>query len=129
MKNNCLLLTFCFLLSAYSYTQAQRCGTSQYYELRKQNNPGLQIKMDHAEQITQEWIHRQQPVSNPSLPGFTHSGDYRKDIPAYRQAKTEFLKVHPVANNTATPASANVEMLRVEKRKNNQFKSMKGGAK
>ena len=128
MKNNCLLLTFCFLLSAYSYTQAQRCGTSQYYELRKQNNPGLQVKMDHAEQITQEWIRRQEPVKNPSLPGFTPTGNYRMDIPAYKQAKTEFLKMHPVASNTSTPASANVEKLRVEKRKNNQIKSMKGGA-
>ncbi len=129
MKNNCLLLTFCFLLSAYSYSQAQRCGTSQYYELRKQNNPGLQIKMDHAEQITQEWIRRQEPASIPSLPGFIPTGDYRKDILAYRQAKTEFLKLQPVTNNTATPVSADVEKLRAEKRRNNQFKSMGGAAR
>jgi len=84
--------------------------------------------MDHAEQITQEWIRRQEPVKNPSLPGFTPSGNYQKDILSYRKAKTEFFKMQPVASNNAAPASANVEMLRIEKRKNNQFKSMKGDA-
>ncbi len=126
MKKTSMILTIGFLLAAISSTNAQRCGTTEYYNLRKQTNSSLQTRHDHVEQITQAWLQRKS-VKYPSIPGFTPSGNYMKDIPAYAEAKREFLKMNP--GKPQSPVPTNIEKLRDEKRKNNEFVNVKGGAK
>ena len=126
MKKPVVVLTVGFLLSGLSYTNAQRCGTTEYYHMRKQADPSVQLRQDQAEQITQEWINSK-TVTLPSIPGFIPSGDHQKDVKAYSAAKKNLVIAIPALKQVAAPAD--VEKARREKRKNNEFVYRKGGAK
>ena len=125
MKNQIVVLTIGMMLSGLSYTSAQRCGTTEYYQMKKEADASVQMRLDEAEKITREWINRT-TVTLPAIPGFTPSGDHRKDVAAYAIAKRNLLIAKPVENATVTPE--NIEKARREKRKNNEFVYRKGGA-
>ena len=126
MKNPVVVLTIGLMLSGFSYTSAQRCGTTEYYEMRKQTDASLQTRMEEAEKITQEWIHRT-TVTLPSIPGFIPSGNHQNDLASYAIAKRNLQPGKPSDKREAAPA--NIEKVRQEKRKNNEFLYRKGGVK
>lgn len=124
-----MILTIGFLLSAISYTHAQRCGTTEYYDLRKQNNTAVQARLDYVEQITMDWMRNQSKSEFPSISGFTATGNQVTDIQTYATAKRNLMKVQPEKNPEVKATSENIEKLRIQKRNNNSFVETKGGSK
>ena len=99
------VLVFLTLIASASLSMAQqRCGTTEYYQKRLQQDPSLQQRMEEQEAYIQQWIsdHPQteaKPVSAsryPQLPGFKATGDPVKDADEYRAAKEAWLQTHPL---------------------------------
>ncbi|MFI5219983.1 MAG: hypothetical protein ACHQNT_10890 [Bacteroidia bacterium] len=111
-------------------TQAQTryCGTMEYYELRKQQDPSLEKKMEENEKQIAKWIkeHPAQGVSEkavlPPLPGFKISGNEKRDKINYAIAKSKYLADHGLLDGNKIPADINNDKsLREKKRKSNSF--------
>ncbi|MFH1005111.1 MAG: M43 family zinc metalloprotease [Bacteroidota bacterium] len=72
MKKNLLISIVCFATLAYQniYAQsvnssgAKRCGTTEYIELLKQQDPGLEARMAKIEADIQAWLKNSPPVTN-----------------------------------------------------------------
>jgi hypothetical protein len=106
--------------------QTRICGTTEYYELRKQQDPSLEKRMNENEKLIAKWIkeHSAQGVSAkavlPILPGFKSTGNEEQDRINYANAKSKYLAQHLNGNNI--PADINNDKaLREKKRKSNSF--------
>lgn len=113
------LLVFITLIAAASMSMAQqRCGTTEYYQKRLQEDPSLQQRMEEQEAYIQQWIsnHPQSGIKPvvasryPQLPGFRATGDPVKDAAEYRAAKEAWLQTHPLP---ATEKLSEEEMLKL----------------
>src|SRR6185503_3737563 len=87
------------LLTA-AQAQPRNCGTTEYYELRKQQDPSLEKRMEENEKQIAKWIkeHPAQGVSAkvtlPAIPGFKASGNEEQDKINYANAKSKYLVQH-----------------------------------
>lgn len=105
---------------------AQRnCGTMDYLELRKKQDPALEQRMAVNEAKTQQWI-REHPLESdfvklPAIPGFIPTGNIAHDRLKYAAAKKQMLD-----KEINSPSPAAVEQVKStitadEKRKRNKF--------
>ena len=108
--------------------QTRNCGTTEYYELRKQQDPSLEKRMDENEKLIAKWIeeHPAKEVSAkavlPALPGFKSTGDEEQDRINYAIAKSKYLAKHELKNGNNIPSDINNDKaLREKKRKSNAF--------
>ena len=108
--------------------QTRNCGTTEYYELRKQQDPSLEKRMDANEKLIAKWIkeHPAQGVSAktvlPTLPWFKSTGNEEQDRMNYANAKSKYFAQHGLLNgNNMPPAINNDKALREKKRKLNSF--------
>jgi len=108
--------------------QTRNCGTTEYYELRKQQDPSLEKRMDTNEKLIAKWI-KEHPAQGgsakavlPSLSGFKSTGNEEQDRINYANAKSKYLAQHGLPNgNNMPPAINNDKALREKKRKLNSF--------
>ena len=115
------------LLTA-AHAQTRHCGTTEYYELRKQQDPSLEKRMEENEKQIAKWIkeHHAQGVSAkatlPAIPGFKASGNEEQDKINYANAKSKYLAQHGLLNENNIPADINNDKsLREKKRNSNSF--------
>ena len=108
--------------------QTRDCGTTEYYELRKQQDPSLEKRMDENEKQIAKWIkeHPAQGTSAkavlPDVPGFIISGNEKQDRINYAIAKSKYLAKHELKNGNNIPSDINNDKaLREKKRKSNAF--------
>ena len=127
MKNIFLLLIIS-VMTITAYAQTRHCGTTEYYELRKQKDPSLERRMDENEKQIAKWIkeHPAQEVPAkavlPPLPGFKISGNEKQDKINYASAKSKYLIQHGMLNENKISADINNDKsLRERKRKSNSF--------
>jgi hypothetical protein len=100
----------CLCFASALMAQVQRCGTTEYYELRKKTDPALQQRMNDLEKQVATWIEKnpqgirtlkQNPVQFPLLPEFKATGDEKTDRLNYAKQKEIFLSKQKVSNTPA----------------------------
>jgi len=115
-------------LLTVAQAQTRNCGTTEYYELRKQQDPSLEKRMEENEKQIAKWI-KEHSASEPSakatlpaIPGFEASGNEELDRINYANAKSKYLAQHGLLNGNNNPAEINSDKaLREKKRKSNSF--------
>ena len=128
MKKVFLSIMMAGTLLTVVQAQTRDCGTTEYYELRKQQDPSLEKRMEENEKQIAKWIkeHPAQEVSTkavlPDLPGFKSAGNEEQDKVNYANAKAKYLAQHGAPNGNNIPADiTNDKALREKKRKSNSF--------
>jgi len=115
------------LLTA-AHAQTRNCGTMEYNELRKQQDPSLEKRMDDDEKLIQKWI-KENPAKEvtakatlPAVPGFIATGNEELDKFNYAKAKAKYHAQHGTTNGNAIQAETSIDkILREKKRKENTF--------
>jgi len=115
------------LLTA-AQAQTRNCGTTEYYELRKQQDPSLEKRTEENEKQIAKWI-KEHSASEPSakatlpaIPGFEASGNEELDKINYAKAKAKYLAQHGLTNGNNIPVDIIKEKsLREKKRKTFSF--------
>jgi len=115
-------------LLTVAQAQTRNCGTTEYYELRKQQDPSLEKRMDENEKLIAKWIKEHSAPETsakatlPAIPGFKASGNEAQDKINYANAKSKYIAEHGLMNRTSIPADiTNDKALREKKRKSNSF--------
>ena len=115
-------------LLTVAQAQTRNCGTTEYFELRKQQDPSLEKRMEENEKVIANWI-KEHPAQAapaktefPALPGFKSTGDEEQDRINYAIAKSKYLAQHALSNENNIHADINNDKsLREKKRKSNSF--------
>lgn len=115
-----LLLSFGFISAN---AQTRHCGTSEYYELRKKQDPKFEQRMADDEKRLQERIKQSQAeqqknlesslVNLPSIKGFVKTGNLEVDRTNYAKAK---MKVVPAPYPKYQPGKEERALLVAKKR-------------
>jgi hypothetical protein len=128
MKKVFLLVFVAGALLTVAQAQTRNCGTTEYYELRKQKDPSLEKKMEENEKQIAKWIKEHSApepsakVTLPAIPGFEASGNEKLDKVNYANAKSKYFAQHGLLNGNNIPADIkNDKALREKKRKSNSF--------
>jgi hypothetical protein len=110
------------------HAQTRDCGTMEYYDLRKQQDPSVEKRMDENEKLIETWIkdHPAPAVSAkavlPAVPGFIITANEKEDRINYANAKSKYLAEHGLPNGNIIQANiSNDKNLRDKKRKSNSF--------
>jgi len=111
------------LLATCTYAQ-RNCGTMEYLELRKKQDPAVEQRMIDGERKMSEWM-KQHPLESdfvklPELPGYKPTGNLTVDRVNYAKAKEKYLAENPGATRAsgATPGKA---VSREAKKKQNNY--------
>ena len=108
MKNLRLtIFIFFFLHIVVVQAQTRNCATMDYYEMRKNQDPEAEKRMEESEKKVQDWIAKNPQKINdepvilfPTIAGFTPTGNVELDRINYASAKQKLggsnpkLKVH-----------------------------------
>ena len=105
--------------------QQRQCGTMEYLEYRKQQDPTLEQRMAGDEQRIYEWT-KSHPshassVNLPALEQYTPTGHIETDEKNYAKAKEAYRKANGTVppRRNEDPAKRNV--LREKKKQGNKF--------